>query len=389
MVYTWDELAAMDEEVSEELYYKASNKELVAYGYDVVVPDTVTELRYFGCNNLVLPKTTVSVGYSDSLSTLYIKATEPPFLESGGLGDVVHLGNLAIVSKIGCSDAYKKADEWNLYADYITEGEMPQGSEIKQVISANIQQTPADWNQNDPEASDYIKNRTHYYEYSDTITAELSFEGGLSSEYIGDESMFYSWDEADPDEPEHLDTRWGFKPGEYYINGNDWTNGGDTIYVTEDKTTSIECSMGIIYFSESVDPYLNTNFDCAGWSISYYGLVPKKQLDAAFIPVDNNTIKVNSSGKLVANTTDTKNTTGATNTSSRIFLVGATSQSANPVTYTRATAYIDTDGGLYNYGQKVLTQSNSGFSLSSQGYPQIGYEAFVDLDADDSIAIGS
>lgn len=55
--------------------------------------------------------------------------------------------------------------------------------------------------------------------------------------------------------------------------------------------------------------------------------------------------------------TDTKNTAGSTDTSSKIFLVGATSQAANPQTYSHDTAYVDTDGCLYSNSQKVLTET--------------------------------
>jgi len=44
--------------------------------------------------------------------------------------------------------------------------------------------------------------------------------------------------------------------------------------------------------------------------------------------------------------TDTKNTTGSTDTSSKIFLVGATSQAANPQTYSHDTVFVDTNGRL-------------------------------------------
>ena len=47
-------------------------------------------------------------------------------------------------------------------------------------------------------------------------------------------------------------------------------------------------------------------------------------------------------------TTDTKNTAGATNTSSKIYLIGATSQGANPQTYSHDTAYVGTDGCMYS-----------------------------------------
>ena len=43
---------------------------------------------------------------------------------------------------------------------------------------------------------------------------------------------------------------------------------------------------------------------------------------------------------------DTKNTAGSTDTSSKIFLVGATSQAANPQTYSHNTVFVDTDGAL-------------------------------------------
>lgn len=51
--------------------------------------------------------------------------------------------------------------------------------------------------------------------------------------------------------------------------------------------------------------------------------------------------------------TDTKNTAGSTNSSSKLFLIGATSQAANPQTYSHDTAYIGTDGYLYSNSEKV------------------------------------
>jgi hypothetical protein len=125
-VYTWDEFAAMDLEETEDFGYDASTRELVAYGYDVVVPDTVTALNYFGCNNIVLPKTTVAIGYTDALyGTLYIKATIPPILGSGAFDDVMYSGNLDIVCEIGCGDSYKYETGWCDYAEHTREGEMP------------------------------------------------------------------------------------------------------------------------------------------------------------------------------------------------------------------------------------------------------------------------
>lgn len=52
---------------------------------------------------------------------------------------------------------------------------------------------------------------------------------------------------------------------------------------------------------------------------------------------------------------DTKNTAGSTDSSSKLFIIGATSQAANPQTYSQDTAYIGTDGCLYSNNTKVAT----------------------------------
>ena len=74
------------------------------------------------------------------------------------------------------------------------------------------------------------------------------------------------------------------------------------------------------------------------------------------------TFTVNQSGnttiELTDNDTDTKNTAGSTNSSSKLFLIGATSQAANPQTYSHDTAYVGTDGCLYSNGSKVAIDSD-------------------------------
>ena len=71
-------------------------------------------------------------------------------------------------------------------------------------------------------------------------------------------------------------------------------------------------------------------------------------------------VYVNSSGVATATTyelnktvpsdavfTDTLNTAGSTDTSSQIYLIGATEQAANPQTYSHDTVYVDTNGRLH------------------------------------------
>jgi len=61
-----------------------------------------------------------------------------------------------------------------------------------------------------------------------------------------------------------------------------------------------------------------------------------------------------------ATPTDTKNTAGSTDSSSKLFLIGATSQAANPQTYSQDTAYVGTDGNLYSGSKVVATQNMIG-----------------------------
>ena len=70
-------------------------------------------------------------------------------------------------------------------------------------------------------------------------------------------------------------------------------------------------------------------------------------------------VALDKNGKLAVNVPwsndDTKNTAGSTDSSAKLFLIGAPSQSANPQTYSQDTAYVGTDGCLYSDGKKVLT----------------------------------
>lgn len=69
------------------------------------------------------------------------------------------------------------------------------------------------------------------------------------------------------------------------------------------------------------------------------------------------TITINGTGTTMyaPTNTDTKNTAGSTDSSKKLFLIGAESQAANPQTYSHDTAYVGTDGCLYSGGSKVLT----------------------------------
>lgn len=64
-------------------------------------------------------------------------------------------------------------------------------------------------------------------------------------------------------------------------------------------------------------------------------------------------------GSLTIASADTKNTAGSTNSTSKLFIVGAASQAANPQTYSRSSAYVGTDGHLYSNSKKVFTSDDA------------------------------
>ncbi len=71
-------------------------------------------------------------------------------------------------------------------------------------------------------------------------------------------------------------------------------------------------------------------------------------------------VRLDTNGKLAVNVPwandDTKNTAGTTNkTGTKMYLAAATSQGANPQTYSNSNCYIGTDNCLYSGGIKVLT----------------------------------
>ena len=69
-------------------------------------------------------------------------------------------------------------------------------------------------------------------------------------------------------------------------------------------------------------------------------------------------VRLDKNGKLAVNVpwsdNDTKNTAGSTDTSSKLYLIGATTQAANPQTYSQDTAYVGVNGKLYSGGNRVV-----------------------------------
>lgn len=86
---------------------------------------------------------------------------------------------------------------------------------------------------------------------------------------------------------------------------------------------------------------------------------------------------------------NTKNTAGATDSSSKLFLVGATEQSANPQTYTHDTAYVGTDGCLYSGGTKVSVSGHTHSYLPLSGGTMTGVLTLKKDVYDDAASTGA
>ena len=71
--------------------------------------------------------------------------------------------------------------------------------------------------------------------------------------------------------------------------------------------------------------------------------------------------------------TDTKNTAGATNSTSKLFLIGATSQGANPQTYSNSSVYASA-GRLYSNGRMLLDIQVGGNQPTNQAAGDLWFE---------------
>lgn len=86
--------------------------------------------------------------------------------------------------------------------------------------------------------------------------------------------------------------------------------------------------------------------------------------------------------------TNTKNTAGSTDSSSKLFLIGATSQAANPQTYSHDTAYVGTNGHLYSNSKQVVNLSDTQ-ALTNKTYNGYTLGAACAKGVDTTVTSGS
>lgn len=115
---------------------------------------------------------------------------------------------------------------------------------------------------------------------------------------------------------------------------------------------------------------------------------------ASAVSVSGQTVTLTSkSGATLSTITtqDTKNTAGSTDSSSKLFLIGATSQTTNPQTYSHDTIYAETDGHLYSNSKQVVNLSDTQALINKtyNGYTLAAACAKGVTDSSSAAAIGT
>lgn len=134
--------------------------------------------------------------------------------------------------------------------------------------------------------------------------------------------------------------------------------GTTTKFLRDDGTWAVPPDTDTVYTHPASGATAGSYGDSAAQTPAYGGTfkVPYVTVDANghVTGISEHTVKIPASDN-----SDTKNTAGSTNSSSKLFLIGATSQAANPQTYSHDTAYVGTDGHLYSDSKQVVNLSGS------------------------------
>lgn len=277
-----------------------------------------------------------------------------------GVSDVKVDGTSVVTSGVANVDLTGKVDKVSgkgLSTNDYTTTEKNKLAGIASGAEVNVQ---SDWNQTTTTADDYIKNKPTLgaaaaKNYDTTVTSgssNLITSGAVSSAIGAADAMRFKGTLGTGGTVTALPTT-SVKVGDTYrvITAGTYTP------LTE------KCEIGDLVIATATTPtwtVAQANIDGAvtasttttnGYLAKFTGdkiVANGPQLGSS------TTTYLNNAGSW-ATPPDTKNTAGSTDSSSKLFLIGATSQAANPQTYSHDTAYVGTDGCLYSGGTKVLT----------------------------------
>lgn len=134
--------------------------------------------------------------------------------------------------------------------------------------------------------------------------------------------------------------------------------GTTTKFLRDDGTWAVPPDTDTVYTHPTSGVTAGSYGDSAAQTPAYGGTfkVPYITVDANghVTGISAHTVKIPATDNA-----DTKNTAGSTDSSSKLYLIGATSQAANPQTYSHDTAYVGTDGHLYSNSKQVVNLSDS------------------------------
>ena len=196
----------------------------------------------------------------------------------------------------------------------------------------------------------------------------------------------------------------------YAWNGTEWDKLSETIdlsgYVPTSRTINSKALTGNISLTYSdvgaastshTHSYVPTSRTVNGKALS--ANITLSASDVSALPSDTviptvptNVSEFTNDAGYITSYTDTKNTAGTTNkAATKLFLAGATSQAANPQTYSNVNVYIGTDNCLYSNGTKVLTahQDLSGYVPTSRTINSKALTDNITLSASDVGALPS
>jgi len=161
--------------------------------------------------------------------------------------------------------------------------------EVKAEIAAIPQ---ADWNQNDPDAADYVKNRTHYEDGEQTLISTIPLtdvhEGSMGSMYVYIPNVDEFVAALDPNEEYQVSVN-----GKTYALGKELESDGriraltvyDGIELSNGQTIGLTVYPTANNFNGELSILNAYGVDLSSYTVKFYkGIATIKQLDEKFIP---------------------------------------------------------------------------------------------------------
>lgn len=168
----------------------------------------------------------------------------------------------------------------------------------------------------------------------------------------------------------------------------DGTSSGNKLTIENNK---IEIS-GNVYLSNYGDSYSTNILSSATSSnktITFPNATGTVALTSDIPTVPTKTSDLTNDSGFITSYTDTKNTAGSTNSTSQLYLIGATEQSANSQTYSNDGLYIDNAGtlitqSLTSYGSVVFSPGTSEYTFGNN-YFNLSTKVYTQEDVSDSV----